>query len=83
VNFHGQHCGVVHADLKPGNVMLGSKRLLGDPIAPRKINPHIAPQAEENSLWAMQRYPPRRYPTAAAMQADLDDPGSGPGDRLV
>ena len=54
--------------------VIGSKRLLGDPIAPRKLNPNISPQAEEIILRAMQRDPARRYPAAAAMQADLDAP---------
>ncbi len=54
--------------------VIGSKRLLGDPIAPRKLNPAISPQLEEIILRAMQRDPARRYPTAAAMQKDLDAP---------
>ena len=54
--------------------VIGSRRLLGDPVAPRKLNPKISPQAEEIILRAMQRDPARRYPTAAAMQADLEAP---------
>lgn len=49
-------------------------RLSGDPTAPRKINPQLSPQAEEIILRALQRDPSRRYPTAAAMKADLDAP---------
>jgi serine/threonine protein kinase len=50
-------------------------RVLGDPEAPRKVNPAISPAAEEIVLRAMERDPDLRYPTAAAMQADLDHPG--------
>jgi serine/threonine-protein kinase len=53
---------------------IGSVRLTGDPVAPRKLNPDISPQAEEIVLRALQRDPARRYPTAAAMKADLDAP---------
>jgi serine/threonine protein kinase len=49
-------------------------RVSGDPPAPRKLNPNISPQAEEIVLHAMQRDPANRYPTAAAMKADLDAP---------
>ena len=51
-----------------------SVRLTGDPVAPRKLNPRISPQAEEIVLRALQRDPARRYPTAAAMKTDLDAP---------
>ena len=54
--------------------VIGSKRLTGDPRAPRQLNPAISPQVEEIILRAMQRDPARRYPTAAAMQADLTAP---------
>ncbi len=49
-------------------------RMSGDPPAPRKLNPQLSPQAEEIVLRALQRDPSRRYPTAAAMKADLDAP---------
>jgi serine/threonine-protein kinase len=52
----------------------GSQRLTGDPTAPRKLNPFISPQAEEITLRALQRDPSRRYPTAAALRADLVQP---------
>jgi serine/threonine-protein kinase len=52
----------------------GSVRLTGDPVAPRKLNPAISPQAEEIMLRALQRDPSHRYPTAAAMKADLTAP---------
>jgi serine/threonine-protein kinase len=52
----------------------GSQRLTGDPTAPRQLNPFISPQAEEITLRALQRDPSRRYPSAAALRADLVQP---------
>src|SRR2546425_3103850 len=49
-------------------------RLVGDPVAPRKLNPEISPQVEEIVLHAMERDPFKRYPSAAAMKAELDAP---------
>jgi serine/threonine protein phosphatase PrpC len=49
-------------------------RLVGDPPAPRSLNPEISPQIEEIILHAMERDPFRRYPSAAAMKAELDAP---------
>ena len=61
-------------------------RVSGDPVAPRKRNPKVSPQVEEIILHAMERDPGKRYPTAAAMKADLDNPGgvqlTGRCDRL-
>ncbi len=61
-------------------------RVTGDPEAPRKRNPKVSPQVEEIILHAMERDPRNRYPSAAAMKADLDAPGSvsltGRCDRL-
>jgi serine/threonine-protein kinase len=51
-----------------------SNRVTGDPIAPRKLSPNLSPQAEEIILHAMQRDPGSRYPTVAAMKAELDAP---------
>lgn len=51
-----------------------NKRTTGDPPAPRKLNKELSPQAEEIVLRALQRDPALRYPTAAAMKADLDAP---------
>jgi serine/threonine-protein kinase len=48
-------------------------RVTGDPAAPRKRNPQVSPQVEEIVLHAMERDPARRYPSAAAMKAELDD----------
>lgn len=49
-------------------------RLLGDPIAPTRLNPQISPQVEEIILHAMEQRPEFRYQSAAAMKADLDNP---------
>ena len=49
-------------------------RLVGDPPAPRSLNPQISPQIEEIILHAMERDPFKRYPSAAAMKAELDAP---------
>jgi serine/threonine protein kinase len=51
-------------------------RLTGDPVAPRKLNPGLSPQAEEIVLHAMQRDPVERYQSAAAMKAELDAPSA-------
>jgi serine/threonine-protein kinase len=61
-------------------------RVTGDPVAPRKRNPTVSPQVEEIILHAMERDPDKRYQTAEAMKAELDDPASvqptGRCDRL-
>jgi serine/threonine-protein kinase len=61
-------------------------RVTGDPAAPRKRNPTVSPQVEEIILHAMERDPDKRYQTAKAMKAELDNPGSvqltGRCDRL-
>jgi Protein kinase domain len=49
-------------------------RLIGGPPAPRAINPDIPPEVEEIVLHAMEREPDQRYPSAAAMKAELDAP---------
>ena len=49
-------------------------RLIGDPIAPRKLDPEISPQVEEIVLHAMEQRPENRYASAAAMKAELDAP---------
>jgi len=56
--------------------MIMNARLTGDPVAPRKIKPDISPQVEEIILHAMERNPADRYPSAAAMKAELDNPDS-------
>ncbi len=47
-------------------------RVTGDPVAPRKVNPELSAQAEEIVLRALRREPGDRYPSAAAMKAELD-----------
>jgi serine/threonine protein phosphatase PrpC len=54
--------------------MIMNARLVGDPVAPRKRNPEISPQVEEIILHALERNPHDRYPSAAALKADLDHP---------
>ena len=48
-------------------------RLNGDPEAPRQTNPQLSPQIEEIILHAMERNPSKRYLSAMAMKAELDD----------
>jgi len=49
-------------------------RLSGDPAAPRSVNPSLRPEVEEIVLHAMARDPGDRYPSAAALKADVDAP---------
>jgi serine/threonine-protein kinase len=53
--------------------VVASARTLGDPPAPRALNPAVSREAEEIALRALRRDPAERYPSAAAMKADLDD----------
>jgi serine/threonine-protein kinase len=48
-------------------------RLVGDPIAPRQLNPGIPPEVEEIILHAMERNPEDRYQSASEMKAELDN----------
>lgn len=48
-------------------------RLSGDPDAPRTRNPKLSPQIEEIILHALERNPAKRFPSAAAMKAELAD----------
>jgi len=50
-----------------------NSRLTGDPPAPRKFNPKLTPVLEEIILHAIERNPAARFPSAAAMKAELDD----------
>ena len=58
--------------------MIMNARLTGDPVAPRKLKPELSPHVEEIVLHAMERNPVDRYPSAASMKADLDNPESVP-----
>jgi serine/threonine protein phosphatase PrpC len=60
----------------PNPFVVMNSRITGDPIAPRKVNPQISEQLEEVILHAMEREPHKRYQSAAAMKAELDDPES-------
>jgi serine/threonine-protein kinase len=51
-------------------------RLIGDPPAPRTMNPELSPEIEEIILHAMERDPFKRFPSAAAMKQELDNPAS-------
>ncbi len=53
---------------------LASNRLLGDPVAPRTINPAISIEAEEIVLRALRRKPADRYSSVAMFKAALDHP---------
>jgi len=57
----------------PNPFIVMNSRITGDPIAPRKLNPEISEALEEIILHAMEREPHRRYHSAAAMKAELDD----------
>jgi serine/threonine-protein kinase len=62
-------------------------RVVGDPAAPRSINPDISPALEEIILHAMARDPQARYPSVQEMIRDLQSPGTvvptGRDKRLV
>jgi serine/threonine protein phosphatase PrpC len=60
----------------PNPFIVMNARITGDPVAPRKLNPEISEPLEEIILHAMEREPHRRYHSAAAMKAELDDPES-------
>jgi len=66
--------------------VVASARILGDPPPPRRLNHCLSRQAEEIALRALRRAPAQRYPSAAAMKADLLDPSrvvvTGLCDRL-
>jgi serine/threonine protein kinase len=67
--------------------VVASARLVGDPKAPRELRPEISEHAEEVVLRALRRRPAERYPSVAALGADLRDiarvPVSGLARRLV
>jgi serine/threonine protein kinase len=67
--------------------VLASARQIGDPRAPRALNPSISTQTEEIVLRALRRNPAERYASAAELRADLDHPldvqVSGLSERLV
>jgi serine/threonine protein kinase len=67
--------------------VVASARQIGDPKAPRALNPAVSVQAEEIVLRALRRDPTERYASAVELKADLDHPVrvqvSGLADHLV
>ena len=67
--------------------VVASARQLGDPKAPRALNPAVSLETEEIVLRALRRDPAERYASAAELKADLDHPAqvrvSGLAARLV
>jgi serine/threonine protein kinase len=55
-------------------LVIMNARVTGDPEAPRKVKPRLSRQAEEIVLRAMERDPELRYPSVAALKAELDAP---------
>jgi len=53
-------------------------RLTGDPEAPRTRNPELSPEIEEIILHAMERNPAKRFSSAVAMKAELNNYGEVP-----
>ena len=52
--------------------VVASARILGDPPAPRAVNPYVSPEAEEIALRALSRDLNQRYPSALVMKRDLE-----------
>jgi serine/threonine-protein kinase len=67
--------------------VIASARQIGDPKAPRALNPTISPETEEIVLRALRRDPADRYASAAELRADLERPAavhvSGLAARLI
>ena len=67
-------------------MVIMNARVTGDPEPPRRLNPKISPPAEEIVLHSIERDPDKRFPTAAAFKAALDNPAqvelTGRCDRL-
>jgi serine/threonine protein phosphatase PrpC len=55
-------------------LVIMNARLIGDPVAPRTLNPKISPQVEEIVLHAMERDPASRFQTASEMKSEIDNP---------
>jgi serine/threonine-protein kinase len=71
----------------PNAFKVMNAKLVGDPVAPRRLNPEISPQVEEIILHAMARNPEDRYATMSRMKEELVSPEkvvlSGRSERLV
>ncbi len=67
--------------------LVTSARRIGDPTAPRVLNPTISFETEEIVLRALRRDPTERYASAAEFKANLDCPArvqmSGLAARLI
>jgi serine/threonine-protein kinase len=67
--------------------VVASARQIGDPKAPRALNPAVSLETEEIVLRALRRNPAERYASAAELKADLDRPArvrvSGLAGRLI
>jgi serine/threonine protein kinase len=67
--------------------VVASARQIGDPRAPRELDPSISKEVEEVVLRALRRDPKERYASVAALKADLDQPAkvqvSGLAERLI
>ncbi|MGA2449189.1 MAG: serine/threonine-protein kinase [Polyangiaceae bacterium] len=53
---------------------VASAREIGDPKAPRALNPQISAEVEEIVLKTLRRRPEDRYPTVTDLRADLEHP---------
>ncbi|HVV17231.1 MAG TPA: serine/threonine-protein kinase [Polyangia bacterium] len=66
---------------------VASARLIGDPEAPRRLNPQVSREAEEIVLRALRRDPAERYQSASELRAALEHPErvvvSGLSERLL
>jgi len=49
-------------------------RVLGDPVAPSRLNPALPPEVEEIILHAMERDPKDRHATATELREELEHP---------
>ncbi|HET9831608.1 MAG TPA: serine/threonine-protein kinase [Vicinamibacterales bacterium] len=61
-------------DEQPDMYSLIKARLVGDPIAPRVLNPLLSPVVEEIILHGLERDPDDRYRSAADLKTDLECP---------
>jgi serine/threonine protein kinase len=61
-------------DEQPDMYSVIKARLVGDPVAPRVLNPSLSPAVEEIVLHALARNPDDRYHRAADLRVDLECP---------